>query len=483
MTYPEAINRYTDKLNKKPDGSFYTIEEEIVLADGQYEGPLAHDNIANSTIRAYTGPLLTGRAVTDFVVSIPEDTPWKRTLRIYSDSPKVYVTYQTQGDQVEAEDINSVQSAITATQTEVERYKLANDALTGNLNSRLSTGEISKADKTYVDTQLLAKADKASTYTKSETDLRIQNVIGAAPEALDTLQELADALNNDPNFAATVTTQLAGKVDKAAGKGLSSEDYTTAEKSKLAGIAAGANNYAHPSTHPPSIIVQDANNRFVSDAEKSAWNAKASTSEATASAAGLMSSADKAKLAGIAAGAQVNSVSSVAGKTGAITLSKADVGLGSVENFGLATQAQAEAGTAANVYMTPQRTAEAITVRLSGTGNGDMLKSVYDSNDDGKVNAADAADTAPWAGVTGKPATFPPAAHQHNAVDITAGTLAAARLPAASVSAAGIVQLSAAVNSTSATIAATASAVKTAYDLAASKLSKGVTWGQLRGDA
>ncbi|REK74500.1 hypothetical protein DX130_17895 [Paenibacillus paeoniae] len=133
--------------------------------------------------------------------------------------------------------------------------------------------------------------------------------------------------------------------------------------------------------------------------------------------------------------------------------------------------------------MTPQRTAQAIAVRLSGTGNGDMLKSVYDTNDDGKVNAADAADSVPWTGVSGKPSTFPPTAHQHSAADITAGTMAAARLPAASASAAGIVQLSAAVNSTSTTVAATASAVKIAYDLAASKLSTGVSWGQLRGDS
>lgn len=35
---------------------------------------------------------------------------------------------------------------------------------------------------------------------------------------------------------------------------------------------------------------------------------------------------------------------------------------------------------------------------------GDMLKSIYDSNDDGKVNAADAADSVPWEGVTDKPA-------------------------------------------------------------------------------
>lgn len=43
------------------------------------------------------------------------------------------------------------------------------------------------------------------------------------------------------------TVDLSGKVDKVAGKGLSTNDYTTAEKTKLAGIAEGANKYVHPS--------------------------------------------------------------------------------------------------------------------------------------------------------------------------------------------------------------------------------------------
>lgn len=43
---------------------------------------------------------------------------------------------------------------------------------------------------------------------------------------------------------------------------------------KLEGVEAGANNYTHPASHPPSIITQDASNRFVTDAEKTTWNAK-----------------------------------------------------------------------------------------------------------------------------------------------------------------------------------------------------------------
>ena len=75
---------------------------------------------------------------------------------------------------------------------------------------------------------------------------------------------------------------------------------SAADKTKLNGIATGANNYSHPSTHPASMITQDATHRFVSDTEKSTWNAKAGTSVATTSSNGLMSSTDKSKLDGIA---------------------------------------------------------------------------------------------------------------------------------------------------------------------------------------
>lgn len=56
---------------------------------------------------------------------------------------------------------------------------------------------------------------------------------------------------------------------------------TQAEKDKLSGIEAQANNYVHPTNHSPSIITQDANNRFVTDAEKTTWNGKADASSVT----------------------------------------------------------------------------------------------------------------------------------------------------------------------------------------------------------
>lgn len=65
-----------------------------------------------------------------------------------------------------------------------------------------------------------------------------------------------------------------GKVSIEVGKGLSENNFTTTLLQKLNGIADGANAYVHPSNHDPSIISQDANNRFVSDTEKSTWNGK-----------------------------------------------------------------------------------------------------------------------------------------------------------------------------------------------------------------
>ncbi|WP_070000054.1 hypothetical protein [Cellulosilyticum sp. I15G10I2] len=53
-------------------------------------------------------------------------------------------------------------------------------------------------------------------------------------------------------------------------------------------------------------------------------------------------------------------VTSVAGRTGAVTLAKADIGLGSVENYGIATLAEAQAGASGTKYMTPERVTQAI---------------------------------------------------------------------------------------------------------------------------
>ncbi|MFR4583901.1 hypothetical protein [Clostridium cadaveris] len=122
-------------------------------------------------------------------------------------------------------------------------------------------------------------------YTNAQIDAAISRAINGlmngAPGALDTLKELADAMGNDPNFAATITNKLSGKVDKITGKGLSTEDFTTALLNKLNGIAVGANAYIHPSTHPATMIVEDTTHRWLTDALIASWNARTRKYSAT----------------------------------------------------------------------------------------------------------------------------------------------------------------------------------------------------------
>ena len=72
----------------------------------------------------------------------------------------------------------------------------------------------------------------------SVIDQKVASLVDSAPEALDTLSELAEALGNDANFSTTVLESLANKVDKIEGKGLSTNDYTTEDKNKLNNVAS-----------------------------------------------------------------------------------------------------------------------------------------------------------------------------------------------------------------------------------------------------
>lgn len=158
----------------------------------------------------------------------------------------------------------------------------------------------------------------------------------------------------------------------------------------------------------------------------------------------------------------------VADKNNPHGVTKAQVGLGNVENYSVASQAEAEAGTASNRYMTPQRTRQAIDAHpqlptagekaaLAGTSGTPSNTNRYVTNSDPRLSDA-----------------RPPTAHTHNASDINEGvfdidripSIPASKLPEATTEAKGIVQLTTSTSSTSTTLAATASAVKAAYDLA-----------------
>ena len=112
------------------------------------------------------------------------------------------------------------------------------------------------------------------TQAKGYTDTKISELVNGAPEAMDTLAELAAAIAENSDLMDALNAAIGNKVDKADGMGLSTNDYTDDEKTKLAGIAENANNYVHPSSHAASMITQDSTHRFMTDTEKSTWNSK-----------------------------------------------------------------------------------------------------------------------------------------------------------------------------------------------------------------
>ena len=163
------------------------------------------------------------------------------------------------------------------------------------LNNVDNTADLAKPISTVTQTALNGKA--ASVHTHITGDVT----------GLDTaLSGKAASVHNHVTSDVTgLDTALNAKVDKEAGKGLSSSDYTSTEKTKLSGIADNANNYTHPANHPASVITQDENNRFVTDVEKAAWTAKqaalvSGTNIKTVNGTSILGSGDMALGAGAA---------------------------------------------------------------------------------------------------------------------------------------------------------------------------------------
>lgn len=129
----------------------------------------------------------------------------------------------------------------------------------------------------------------------------------------DTLDKITDALWN------TVYSNTHTHDNKSVLDGTTAS-YTTVEKTKLAGIADGANKYVHPTTsgnkHIPSGGSSGQILRWSADGT-AVWGADNNTtySDATQSAHGLMTAADKKKLDGIAAGATKVAVDSALSAT------------------------------------------------------------------------------------------------------------------------------------------------------------------------
>lgn len=132
-----------------------------------------------------------------------------------------------------------------------------------NTEKDITLGELG----TYTTSEITDKISESLSSAKEYANTKVASLVDGAPEALDTLKELASTLGNDPNFSTTVLTKIGEKESKEdakaeykairdeaaekyvqheSGKSLSDNNYTTAEQTKLAGIETGANKYVLP---------------------------------------------------------------------------------------------------------------------------------------------------------------------------------------------------------------------------------------------
>ena len=133
------------------------------------------------------------------------------------------------------------------------------------------------------------------------TDAKFTDTVYTHPDTHD-----ATMINQDSTHKFVTDTQISTWDAKAEVTPVTTEAnglMTKEDKTKLDGIATGANNYTHPENHPATMITEDTDHKFVSDTEKAAWNGKADATLATTEANGLMSSTDKTKLDAIETGA------------------------------------------------------------------------------------------------------------------------------------------------------------------------------------
>lgn len=133
------------------------------------------------------------------------------------------------------------------------RVKVNEDKLTIINGAESTTGSIANAikqAKSYTDTTVTAeqtRAEKAEQKLTSDLASEVTRAKGAeSANATAIANEVERATGVEETLNSNITQLQTQKVDKVEGKGLSTNDYTTPEKNKLAAIEAEANKYVLP---------------------------------------------------------------------------------------------------------------------------------------------------------------------------------------------------------------------------------------------
>ena len=206
-----------------------------------------------------------------------EITRAKDAEKVITDNLNAETTRATKAENTLTTNLNSEISRATRAEsdlnTAINTEKSRIDAFLAAADTGDKAIDTLKEIQNYIDTHGGVAAEMTTNISKNATDIKaLQDSVGAGGSSSTGLfKAIADAESSaksyaDDNFIkqTSIAYDLSTdsrekvlsaeqgkilnetKVDKLVGKGLSTNDYTTAEKNKLATIAEGANKYVHP---------------------------------------------------------------------------------------------------------------------------------------------------------------------------------------------------------------------------------------------
>lgn len=95
----------------------------------------------------------------------------------------------------------------------IDSYSVTINGITTNLDNHVNNADIHTPIAT-IEGMIDTAVGSLNYATPDYVDTKISGLVNSAPETLDTLKELSDALGNDSNFATTVANQIGTKADK-----------------------------------------------------------------------------------------------------------------------------------------------------------------------------------------------------------------------------------------------------------------------------
>lgn len=410
----------------------------IATGEGDVVGTLKTQTLTNKTL---TSPAVSGLTLTDGSVVFEGATAdaYETTLA---------VTDPTADRTITLPNVTGTVAILDAAQT------LSNKTLTSNtLGSDLAAGG-------YKVTGLGAPSSDADSATKKYVDDSVAALVASAPGTLDTLNELAEALGDDPNFATTMTNALAAKLSLSGG-------------TMTGAIAMGTNKITGLGT--PESSTDAANKGYI---DTMASSAGASATAAAASAALAATSAGQAATSASSAAASYVSVTGLTGSGLVRDMGGIDeLDTTATTYINIATVA-ASAATSASSAATSATSAaaSATSAAASATAAATSANNASASSAQAAISASSAATSATAAATSETNAAASATTASNSAATASTSAGQAATSATSSATSASLSASSATLSASSATLAASsASAAATSAGQAATSAASAAT--------